>query len=124
MSSGRILIVDDDPDIAGAMGDRLDAAGYEVRMAPGAPDCFEAVRAFEPDLVVLDALMPGVPGLEVLARLRRTRPDLPVLVTSAAVRTGTEAEVRGLGAAGFLPKPYEGRELLSRVEEALTRAGV
>jgi two-component system response regulator MprA len=115
-----VLVVDDDPKITSLLRRALRAEGYEVRTAHGGAEALARVREREPDLVVLDWLMPGIDGLEVCRRLRETS-DVPILMLTA--RDETADRVRGLdsGADDYLVKPFALDELLARVRALLRR---
>src|SRR5256714_13006286 len=116
----RILVVDDDPMVATAVQRVLRPEGYEVDVALGGQEALERARAHQPDLVVLDLMMPGIDGLEVCRQLRATG-TLPILMLTA--RSGTLDRVRGLdtGADDYLVKPFAYAELLARVRALLRR---
>ncbi|MFJ3876892.1 response regulator transcription factor [Streptomyces sp. NPDC090077] len=118
----RILVVEDDPDVAVALRVLLGRAGYEVVAAADGREGLRRLFADRPDLMVLDiGLPPGLDGWQVLDRTRDMT-DLPVLLLSAR---GAESDrVRGLraGADDYLPKPFGNEELLARVEALLRRA--
>jgi len=116
----RILVVDDDPMVATTVQRVLRPEGYEVDVALGGQEALERARAHQPDLVVLDLMMPGIDGLEVCRQLRATG-TLPILMLTA--RSGTADRVRGLdtGADDYLVKPFAYAELLARVRALLRR---
>jgi len=116
----RILVVDDDPMVATTVQRVLRPEGYEVDVALGGQEALERARAHQPDLVVLDLMMPGIDGLEVCRQLRATG-TLPILMLTA--RSGTLDRVRGLdtGADDYLVKPFAYAELLARVRALLRR---
>jgi len=117
----RVLVVEDDEDIAQALQRSLRMEGYEVRAAPDGPSALENGRSFAPDLVILDLGLPGMDGLEV-ARLLRADDDVPILMLTA--RDAVEARIEGLdcGADDYLVKPFDFGELLARLR-ALVRRG-
>jgi two-component system, OmpR family, response regulator MprA len=116
----RILVVDDDPMVATTVQRVLRPEGYEVDVALGGAQALEQAHAHQPDLVVLDLMMPGIDGLEVCRQLRANG-NLPILMLTA--RSGTADRVRGLdtGADDYLVKPFAYAELLARVRALLRR---
>jgi two-component system response regulator MprA len=116
----RVLVVEDDADIAGGLRRSLDKEGYDVRVAGDGEDALEQAGVFEPDAVVLDLGLPRLDGMEVCRRLR-AESDVPILILTA--RTETEDRVKGLdtGADDYLPKPFERSELLARIRALLRR---
>jgi DNA-binding response OmpR family regulator len=123
MPDKRILIVDDDPDITEFMGDRLAAYGFDVQIVESARSCYEAVAARTPDLVLLDIQMPEISGLDALRELKRTHPDLPVLMVSAATAKGAMEEPLKLGAEGYVLKPFEPGDLMDKIHGILGSEG-
>jgi DNA-binding response OmpR family regulator len=124
--SARVLVVDDDPTIAEVISDYLRDAGLEPRHAADGPSALSLAEAWQPDIVVLDLMLPGLDGLEVCRRLRQVgdgRHPLPVIMLTAL---SEESErVRGLeaGADDYVIKPFSPRELALRVQAVLRRAG-
>jgi DNA-binding response OmpR family regulator len=120
--ASRIVVIEDEPAIRRGVVDVLRTSGYEVaEAADGLRGYDEAVR-LGVDLVLLDLLLPKLDGLEVLARLRKVRPTLPVIILTAR---GTEDDrVNGLkgGADDYVVKPFSARELLARVQAVLRRS--
>ena len=117
---GRVLVVEDDADIADVLRRSLRNEGYEVRTSADGTEALDAAAGFVPDLVVLDLGLPGLDGLEVCRRLR-TDGDVPILMLTA--RAETEDRVTGLdsGADDYLVKPFERKELLARIRALLRR---
>ncbi|HSL70034.1 MAG TPA: response regulator transcription factor [Longimicrobiales bacterium] len=120
----RILVVEDERDIAALVAYHLTKEGYRVRTAEGGLEAMEAAGTERPDLVLLDLMLPGLSGYEVLSELRR-RPelsDVPVVVLTA--RRDEVDRVKGLelGADDYITKPFSPRELVLRVGAVLRRA--
>src|SRR3954453_13418039 len=120
ISGGRVLLVEDDVEIADVLRRSLRNEGYEVRTSADGVDALDAAAGFFPDLVVLDLGLPRLDGVEVCRRLRADS-DVPILMLTA--RTETEDRVEGLdsGADDYLVKPFERRELLARIRALLRR---
>ena len=116
----RVLVVEDDEDIALAVQRSLRMEGYEVRIAADGEAALDAAVAFSPDLVILDLGLPKLDGIEVARRLR-TDGDVPILMLTA--RDALESRVEGLdsGADDYLVKPFERQELLARLRALLRR---
>lgn len=117
MKPQSILIIDDEPDIAEVLGDRLDAWGYRARVVHSAREGYAAVEEDLPDLVILDIQMPEINGLEALMELKKLHPEMPVLILSASAERKTLEKTQELGADGFMLKPFDPSEL----RENLTR---
>jgi two-component system alkaline phosphatase synthesis response regulator PhoP len=114
------LIVDDEPAILRTVEAYLEQEGYDVRTALDGPSALKAARAFQPDLIVLDIMLPGIDGLEVLRRLRQESDVYVLMLTAKADETD---KVIGLtvGADDYLTKPFSPRELVARVKAVLRR---
>ena len=123
MSDARILVVDDEPDITALVAYHLARAGFRVKTAATGPEALEAVRAEPPDLIVLDLMLPGRSGLEILAELRRREETRDVGVILLTARREEADRVRGLseGADDYLTKPFSPEELVLRVKAVLRR---
>lgn len=119
-TGGRVLIVEDDTDIADVLRRSLRNEGYEVRTSGDGVEALDIAAGFMPDLVVLDLGLPGMDGVEVCRRLRSDG-DVPILMLTA--RAETEDRVEGLdsGADDYLVKPFERQELLARIRALLRR---
>jgi len=120
----RVLVVDDDPTVREVVAGYLSRAGLTVDEAADGMDALARARHTPPDLVVLDLMLPGLDGLEVLRRLRAERGNLPVVLLTAR---GEESDrVLGLevGADDYVTKPFSARELVLRVQSILRRATV
>lgn len=119
----RVLVIEDNEDLAFGLRNNLEIEGYEVRVAADGKAGLEAARTSRPDLVLLDLMLPRMDGFRVLKELRRDDASTPVLVLTAR---GEEADkVRGLrlGADDYVTKPFGLLELLARVEALLRRSG-
>ncbi len=116
----KILIIDDEPSITNLVSAYLKAENYEVFTASDGPSGLRTARAFKPDLVILDIMLPGMDGLELLTRLRRESQVYVILLTA---KTEEVDKVVGLsvGADDYVTKPFSPRELTARVKAALRR---
>jgi len=123
VSDARILVVDDEPDITALVAYHLARAGFRVKTAATGPEALEAVQAEPPDLIVLDLMLPGRSGLEVLAELRRREETRDVGVILLTARREEVDRIKGLaeGADDYLTKPFSPEELVLRVKAVLRR---
>jgi len=120
MSNAKILVVDDEPSIVNLVSSYLKAEGYEVFVASEGLAGLKAARVYKPDIIVLDIMLPGMDGLELLSRLRRESDAYVILLTA---RTEETDKIVGLalGADDYVTKPFSPRELTARVKAALRR---
>ena len=118
----RILVVEDNVDLAGGLRNNLEIEGYEVTLAHDGAAGLAAFETTAPDLVVLDLMLPAMDGYRVLHEIRRARSTIPVLLLTA--RSEEADKVRGLklGADDYVTKPFGILELLARIEALLRRA--
>lgn len=123
MSSAKILVIDDEPSILNLVSSYLKKDGFEVYTSADGPSGLKAARAYKPDLIVLDLMLPGMDGLEVLTRLRRESDVYVILLTA---RTEETDKIVGLsvGADDYVTKPFSPRELMARIKAALRRIQV
>ncbi len=121
MGAARILVVDDDPAVRDVLRRGLSYEGFAVDTAGSGEEALTLARERLPDLVILDILMPGLDGFEVLRRLRAADPHLPVLMLTA--RDAPADQVRGLteGADDYVVKPFTFEVLVARVRALLRR---
>jgi two-component system response regulator MprA len=117
----RLLLVEDEPALARGLADNFRAEGYEVRVVGRGDQVVAALRESRPDLVVLDVMLPGRSGLDVLRDLRAGGDALPVLMLTAKGDVVDRVVGLELGADDYLPKPFAVRELLARVRALLRR---
>jgi DNA-binding response OmpR family regulator len=116
---GSILVVDDEPTIGEVVSAYLQRAGYETRVALDGPSALEAVADRSPDLIVLDLMLPGIDGLEVMRRVR-DRTGAVILLTAKGDESDRVIGLR-LGADDYVVKPFSPAELVARVDAVLRR---
>ena len=119
--TGRILVVEDEPAISDAVTYALREAGYEVDAAGDGRSALDHARTRAYDLMVLDLLLPGLPGLTVCRALREERSDLPIVILTARDAELERVEGLDLGADDYVTKPFSVAELVSRVRSLLRR---
>jgi two-component system, OmpR family, KDP operon response regulator KdpE len=122
VSGGRILVVDDEPQIRRALKTALTGHGYDVEVAEDGAAALTAIPTWAPDAIVLDLMMPGVDGFEVV-RQTRTWSQVPIVVLSARGEERAKVEALDLGADDYLTKPFGIDELLARLRAVLRRTG-
>lgn len=116
----KILIIDDEPSIVNLVSAYLLPEGYEVFTASDGLQGIKAAKAYKPDLILLDIMLPGLDGIELLSRLRRESDVYVILLTA---RTEETDKIVGLsvGADDYVTKPFSPRELVARIKSALRR---
>jgi len=121
--SYRVLVVEDEPDITALVAFHLARAGYRVSTAASGSEALAAVREERPDIVVLDLMLPGLSGYEVLAEIRRRDESRDVGVILLTARRDEPDRIKGLtlGADDYLTKPFSPAELTLRVQALLRR---
>ena len=120
MPNVKILVVDDEPSILNLIVAYLKPEGYEVYTAEDGPAGLKAARSFKPDLIVLDVMLPGMDGVEVLTRLRRES-DVYVIMLTAKTEEMDRVVGLTIGADDYVTKPFSPRELVARIKAALRR---
>jgi two-component system, OmpR family, phosphate regulon response regulator PhoB len=118
-----VLVVDDDPDVCDLVRYKLEQSGFDVRRASDGDQALREVDAEIPDLVLLDIMMPGMSGLEVLERWRANgaTEKLPVIMLTAKAQENDVERGFELGADDYVIKPFSPRELARRVTAVLSR---
>lgn len=123
-SVGRVLIVDDEPSVREVASELLQEIGYEVLTASDGVDALEVLETTtRVDVVILDMVMPRLNGEETFARLRKIDPAIRVIISSGYTEDEKVRELLGLGALGFVQKPYRVQTLAKAVEEAIETRG-
>jgi len=118
---GRVLVIDDEPQITRALRAALSMQGYDVRTANDPEEGLQVFRDWPPDLVITDLMMPGMSGVEV-CRAIRARAATPVLILSVRDHERAKVEALDAGADDYVTKPFSVQELLARVRAHLRRA--
>jgi two-component system KDP operon response regulator KdpE len=121
MADGRIMIVDDDPQIRRVLRMALVAQGYEVVDARNGDEALEKLRDAKADLVILDMNMPGMTGLETCRTIRSTS-DIPIIMLTVRDAESDKVEALDAGADDYMTKPFGSPELLARIRAALRRS--
>ena len=119
--AGRVLVVDDDLTVRDVVRRYLELGGHQVSLADNGEDALRWIAEHEPDLVVLDLMLPGMDGLEVCRRLRE-RSAIPVVMLTALGEEENRIAGLQLGADDYVTKPFSPRELALRVSSVLRRA--
>ena len=119
MASGHILVADDDAAIRTVLSQALSRAGYEVRVTSNAATLWRWVQAGEGDLIISDVVMPDENAFDLLPRIKKLRPDLPIIVMSAQNTFMTAIKASERGAYDYLPKPFDLKDLVAIVGRAL-----
>jgi DNA-binding response OmpR family regulator len=118
MKNLKILLVDDEEEFVTTLAERLELRGLQARAALNGEDALQMIEADTPEIVILDVLMPGLGGLEVLRRIKAQHPKIPVILLTGR---GSEKEgIKGmeLGAFDYLMKPLNIDELIKKMQEA------
>jgi two-component system alkaline phosphatase synthesis response regulator PhoP len=120
MLKAKILVIDDEPSILNLVTAYLRSEGFDYHTAIDGPSGLKAARVFHPDLIVLDIMLPGMDGIELLNQLRR---ESNVYVIMLTARTEETDKIVGLsiGADDYMTKPFSPRELMARIKAALRR---
>jgi len=122
MVGPRVLLVDDEEDFASTLAERLRLRGIETRVATNGEQAVELILDDPPQVVVLDVMMPGMSGLEVLRRIKREYPAMPVILLTGMGTKKDAVEGTRLGAHDYLMKPLQIEQLIDKIGEALKSA--
>ena len=123
MSSGDLLLVDDDPDLLKLISLRLTSAGYRVRTAGSGEAALAAIAITRPALVITDLKMPGIDGHQLFEAIHRQHPAMPVIILTAHGTIPEAVSATQRGVFGFLTKPFDSQELLQKVAAAVSLSG-
>ena len=116
----RILVVDDEPNFVKVIKRRLETYNYKVITACNAEECFQTVKKEHPDLVLLDIMMPGLDGIMVCSKLRRTS-EVPVIIVTGLHDNAVKHDAGLFGSFEYITKPVDDNELKSKIEKVLER---
>lgn len=120
MSEKKVLVVDDEKPIADIVDFNLTKEGYEVQVAYDGDDALDKVESFQPDLILLDIMLPGRDGMEVCREIRK-KYDMPIIMVTAKDSEFDKVLGLELGADDYVTKPFSNRELVARVKANLRR---
>jgi CheY-like chemotaxis protein len=107
MSQGKVLVVDDEPEVRQVLIEFLSSRGYDVIPASRGAEAVAIVERDKPDLVLLDVTMPDMDGVETLRRINAIAPDLAVIMVTANADIGVTSKLLALGAVDYVPKPFD-----------------
>ncbi len=122
INTGRILIIDDEPGIRESLEVLLTLEGFDVHMAPEGNTGLDMLAADEYDLLLLDLALPGESGIDLLPRIKRLRPQLPVIMITAYGTVGNVVDALHAGADNFVQKPWDNEKLLADMRSAIGRS--
>ncbi|MFL6240162.1 MAG: response regulator transcription factor [Actinomycetes bacterium] len=122
-AEARLLVADDDPNILELLSASLRFAGFDVATAKDGAEALRVAKRYQPDLVILDVMMPGLDGFDVVRRMRSDGQRIPVLFLTA--KDGTDDKVTGLTLGGddYVTKPFSLEEVIARIRAVLRRFG-
>jgi len=119
MKNLKILLVDDEEEFVTTLAERLELRGLQARAALNGEAALQMIEADTPEIVILDVMMPGIGGFEVLRRIKAQHPQLPVILLTG--RGSTKEGIKGMqqGAFDYLMKPLNIEELIKKIQEAI-----
>jgi DNA-binding response OmpR family regulator len=124
MERWKVLLVDDEAEFAATLAERLTLRGMDARVASRGEEALQLLQSDPPHLVVLDVMMPGLGGMEVLRRIKRQYPKIQVVLLTGMTAAVEVEEARRLGAFDCLMKPLRIEELIRVIGEAIAASGV
>ena len=107
MSAGKVLVVDDEPEVRLVLSEFLESRGFEVTAAESGAQALAMVDEVKPHVVLLDVTMPQMDGIETLKRLAALKPGLPIIMVTANADVEITSKLLGMGAADYIPKPFD-----------------
>jgi DNA-binding response OmpR family regulator len=119
MESWNVLLVDDEQEFASTLAERLSLRGLRVRVAAGGGEALDSIAEEVPQVVVLDLMMPGMSGLEVLDRIKASHPDVQVILLTGMGAAGDGIKGKQMGAFDYLMKPLNIEGLIQRIEDCM-----
>lgn len=122
-SAKKIIIVEDEPSLIFTLRDTLENEGYNVRVAENGKDAVDSVTRDEPDLMVLDLMLPGMSGYDVCEKIREMDYTFPIIMLTARDQEVDKINGLNIGADDYMTKPFSVKELLARIQARLRRSG-
>ncbi len=119
MKNVKVLLVDDEEEFVTTLAERLELRGLQARAATNGEDALQMIEADTPEIVILDVMMPGLGGLEVLRRIKAQHVQIPVILLTGRGSTKEGIEGMQLGAFDYLMKPINIEELIKKMQEAI-----
>ncbi len=119
----KVLVVEDEPSLIFTLRDTLESEGYDVVVSEEGTQAIEMVKEHKPDIMILDIMLPGKSGYDIMEELRKEKYTFPVIMLTAKDQEPDKVKGLSLGADDYITKPFGVKELLARIEARLRRAG-
>ncbi|WP_395070324.1 response regulator transcription factor [Gracilimonas sp.] len=119
----KVLVVEDEPSLIFTLRDTLESEGYDVVVSEEGTQALEMVKEHKPDIMILDIMLPGKSGYDIMEELRKNKYTFPVIMLTAKDQEPDKVKGLSLGADDYITKPFGVKELLARIEARLRRAG-
>ncbi|MDR9416194.1 MAG: response regulator transcription factor [Gracilimonas sp.] len=119
----KVLVVEDEPSLIFTLRDTLESEGYEVLVSEDGTDAIDLAKEHKPDIIILDIMLPGKSGYEIMEEIRKEKLTIPVIMLTAKDQEPDKVKGLNLGADDYITKPFGVKELLARIEARLRRAG-